>query len=65
MATQPYGLAVHGLAIAEHDRIELSNYVSGNPGTIVFKQGGAAGVTVATLTLTYDGSGNLLTVTKS
>jgi hypothetical protein len=31
----------------------------------VFRRGGASGKIVATLTLTYDGSSNLLTVTKS
>jgi hypothetical protein len=57
--------AIPGLAIPEHDRIECSNYTGTNPGTLVFKQGGAAGTVVATLTLTYDGNGNLTTVTKS
>jgi hypothetical protein len=32
---------------------------------VVYKSGGAGGTVVATLTLTYDGSGNLLTVTRS
>jgi hypothetical protein len=54
-----------GLSIPEHDYVSLSSYSGANPGTIVFKNGGAAGQTVATLTLTYDGNGNLLTVTKS
>lgn len=33
----------------------------GNCTQIVYKQGGAAGVTVLTENLTYDGSGNVLT----
>lgn len=56
---------IQGLAIPEHNRIEFSNYVGANPGTIVFKQGGSGGNAVATLTLTYDGNGNVLTVTRS
>jgi hypothetical protein len=53
-----------GLAIPEHDYIALS-YSTGNLTGLVYKTGGASGSTVATLTLTYDGSGNLLTVTRS
>lgn len=48
----------------EHDYISLS-YSAGNLAGVVYKAGGSGGTTVATLTLTYDGSGNLLTVTKS
>lgn len=44
------------------DSVQLSNYTGTNPGTIVFSAGGK---TISTLTLTYDGSGNLLTVTRS
>lgn len=54
-----------GLSIPEHDYISLSSYSGVNPGTVVFKNGGASGQTVATLTLTYDGNGNLTSVTKS
>lgn len=54
-----------GLSIPEHDYISLSNYSGTNPGTVVFKNGGASGQTVATLTLTYDGNSNLTSVTKS
>jgi hypothetical protein len=57
-----FGPTIPGLAIPEHNRIEFSNYSGGNPGMIVFKQGGQAGTVVTTLVLTYDGSGNLLTV---
>jgi hypothetical protein len=65
MTVKTFGPTIPGLAIPEHNRIEFSNYVSDNPGTVVFKQGGASGTTVATLTITYDGSGNILTVTRS
>ncbi len=47
-----------------YDYISLS-YTGNNLTTVVYKTGGASGTTVATLTLTYDGSNNLLTVTRS
>jgi hypothetical protein len=53
-----------GLLVPPHDYISLS-YSAGNLAGVVYKTGGSGGTTVATLTLTYDGSGNLLTVTKS
>lgn len=40
-------------------------YTSGNLTSITYKTGGAGGTTVATLTLGYDGSGNLVSMTKS
>lgn len=55
-----------GLSIPEHDYIFLSNYnVGGNPTVIVYRNGGASGVIVAQLTLTYDGSGNLTSVART
>jgi hypothetical protein len=61
MATEPYGLAVRGLGIPEHDRVE------GNAdGTVfTFKAGGASGTVVCTLTFTYHANGNVATVQKS
>jgi hypothetical protein len=61
MATEPFGLAVRGLGIPEHDRVE------GNAdGTVfTFKAGGASGTVVCTLTLTYHANGNVATVQKS
>lgn len=53
-----------GLSIPTHDHI-ANTYTGSNLTEVVFKTGGAAGTVVATLTLTYDGSGNLLTVTRS
>jgi hypothetical protein len=52
------------LSIPEHDYVSCS-YTGTNLTGAVFKFGGASGITVATLVLTYDGSNNLLTVTKS
>lgn len=40
-------------------------YTSGNLTSITYKTGGAGGTTVATLTLVYDGSGNLTSMTKT
>jgi hypothetical protein len=53
-----------GLEIPTHDYIS-NTYTGSNLTTVVFKRGGASGTTVATLTMTYDGSNNLLTVTRS
>jgi hypothetical protein len=55
---------VNGLSIPEHDFISLS-YTSTNLTGVVYKTGGSSGTTVGTLTLTYDGSNNLTSVTKS
>lgn len=55
-----------GLSIPKHDYIFLSNYNAfGNPTVIVYRNGGASGVIVAQLTLTYDGSGNLTSVART
>lgn len=53
-----------GLEIPDHDYIALS-YTSTNLTGVVYKTGGSGGTTVATLTLAYDGSNNLTSVTKS
>jgi len=55
---------IQGWNVADYDYLSLG-YTDGNVSSVVYKQGGAAGTTVATLTLAYDGSGNLLSVTKS
>jgi hypothetical protein len=52
-----------GLNISLHDYVDCT-YTGANLTGVVFKEGGSGGNTVATLALTYDGSGNLLTVTK-
>lgn len=56
--------SVTGLEIPKHDHIGLS-YTQGNLTGVVYKLGGANGATVATLTLNYDGSSNLVSVSKS
>ena len=53
-----------GLGIPEHDYI-ANTYTGTNLTEVVYKTGGASGTVVATLTLTYDGGGNLLTVTRT
>jgi hypothetical protein len=55
---------VNGLSVPEHDYIALT-YTSSNLTGVVYKTGGSGGTTVATLVLTYDGSNNLTSVTKS
>lgn len=57
-------ITMAGLNISLHDYVSCS-YTGANLTGVVFKEGGASGDTVATLVLTYDGSGNLLTVTKT
>lgn len=53
-----------GLEIPTHDYI-VNTYTGSNLTKTQFKRGGASGKVVATLDMTYDGSGNLLTVTRS
>jgi len=55
---------VPGLAIPEHDYIGMT-YTGSDLTGVEYRQGGSGGTVVATLVLTYDGSGNLLTVTRS
>jgi hypothetical protein len=55
---------INSLSIPEHDYIALS-YTGSNLTGVVYKTGGSGGTTVATLTLAYDGSSNLTSVSKS
>jgi len=55
---------VPGFNLPSYDYISCS-YTSGNLTGVVYKSGGSSGTTVATLTLGYDGSNNLTSVTKS
>ena len=56
--------ALQGLSIPEHDYIDMT--YSGTTLTgVVYKSGGSGGTVVATLALAYDGSNNLISVTKS
>lgn len=55
---------VEGLSVPKHDYIALA--YSGTTLTgVTYKLGGSGGTTVATLALAYDGSNNLVSVTKS
>lgn len=51
------------LVPAVYDYTSLS-YTGSNLTGVVFKTGGSGGTTVATLSLAYDGSNNLTSVTK-
>lgn len=55
---------VPGFSLPSYDYISCS-YTGSNLTGVVYKSGGSSGTTVATLTLTYDGSNNLTSVTKS
>lgn len=58
-----------GFEIPAHNYIALTYVAAGNGTgeieTVTYKSGGGAGTTVATLTLTYDSSNRIATVTKS
>lgn len=58
-----------GLSIPKYDYISLTYVASGNGTgeiqTVTYKQGGSGGQTVATLTLGYDASNRLNTITRS
>ena len=62
-------LSVASLVPEEYDYIALTYVTSGNGTgeieTVTYRSGGASGTVVATLTLTYDASDNLETVTRS
>lgn len=55
---------INSLTPTKYDYISLS-YTGANLTGVVFKLGGAGGTTVSTLTLAYDGSDNLISVTKT
>jgi hypothetical protein len=57
---------IAGLYIPPHDYISISPTAAPSTGTqtITYKDGGASGTTVATLTITY-ASGNVSTVVRS
>jgi hypothetical protein len=57
-------ITMAGLNIPPHDYIS-NTYAGTNLTQAVYKTGGSSGQTVATLTMTYDGSNNLLTVTRT
>lgn len=55
--------AIPGLAIPEHDHVSMT-YTGSNMTGVVYRQGGSSGVVVAALTLAYDASGNITSITK-
>jgi len=57
-------ISEEAMNIGQYDYISMG-YTGSNLTTVVFKTGGSGGTTVATLTLGYDGSNNLTSVTKS
>jgi hypothetical protein len=61
----PNLVAGTGLLPGPYDYIQFSSFSGTNPQIIVFKSGGSGGTTVATLTLTYDGSGNCTSITRT
>jgi hypothetical protein len=64
LATETTLKKIAGLEIPAHDYISIS-YTGTNLTGVVYKTGGVGGTTVATLTLGYDGSNNLTSVTKA
>ena len=56
--------SLNGLEISGHDYISMS-YSGSNLTSVVYRDGGASGNIIATLTLAYDGNSNLTSVTKS
>jgi hypothetical protein len=68
LATDSPGISalgsIAGLTIPAHDHITLS-YTGINLTGVVYRTGGSGGTTVGTLTLAYNGSNQLTSVTKS
>lgn len=58
-------LATRGLNLPAYDYLINTYNGSQQLVTTTYKIGGSGGTTVATLTYTYDGNGNVETVTKS
>ncbi len=60
--------AIAGLVTNPFDTVQITTYADATdnyPTTIVYRSGGASGVIVATLTLTYDGSNRLTQVVSA
>ena len=56
--------ALDGMSIPAHDYIGLS-YTGDNLTGVVYKTGGASGTTVGTLTIAYDESNTMISVTRA
>jgi len=52
-----------GLSVPEHDYISLT-YSGSNPTSVVYRNGGPSGTIVATVSMAYDGSSNLISVQR-
>lgn len=64
-SSTPWSVAEQNVLVPEqYDYIELG-YAGDLVTTATYKTGGAGGATVATLTVTYDGSNNLQTITRA
>lgn len=57
-------IALQPLAPTNYDYVSLG-YTGTNLTTVQYYQGGASGTLMVTLTLAYDGSNNLISVTRS
>jgi hypothetical protein len=53
-----------GLSVPEHDYINITYNLSNQPTMVVYRIGGPSGNIVATISMSYDGSGNLTTVQR-
>ena len=58
----PISPAVSPFQITDYDDIKLTNYSGSNPQTVTYYLGGGK---IATLTITYDGSGNITEVKRT
>lgn len=69
VATQETLQSIAGLVTASYDYIALTYVAEGNGigeiGTVVYKTGGSGGTTVATLTLAYNVSNEISSITKT
>lgn len=63
-ATITGNIQVAGLVPESYDYV-VATYTGTNMTTAIFKTGGSGGTVVATLTMTYDGSNNMLTATRT
>ncbi len=61
--------AIAGLVTDPYDYVALTYVAAGNGAgeieTVTYKTGGAGGLTVATITITYDADDNISTITKT
>ena len=63
-AVRVFDSIANSLVPDSYDFIEMS-YTGSNLTQVVYKNGGSGGTVVSTLTLAYDGSDNLVSVTKT